>query len=97
MTPALLLALVTPASVAKAILGVAVGAGIGALHFRALWWSLGAGGGAGRFVARTALRWSLTIGLFGALALVGAPALLGGALGLLATRHLVLRKIGRLP
>ncbi|MBS1164552.1 MAG: N-ATPase, AtpR subunit [Proteobacteria bacterium] len=97
MTPALLLDLVTPAAVAKAILGAAIGAGIGALHFQALWWSLRAGDGAARFVARTALRWSLTIGLFGALALLGAPALLGGALGLLAARHIVLRKIGRLP
>lgn len=97
MTPALLLDLVTPAAVAKAILGVVVGVAIGTLHFHALWWSLRAGGGAARFVARTALRWSLTIALFGALALIGAPALLGGTLGLLAARHVVLRKIGRLP
>ncbi len=90
----MLLALVTPAAVAKVILAAAAGAGIGALHFCVLWWSLRTGGGALRFAGLAALRWSLTIALFVALALVGAPALVAGALGLLAVRHLVLRRIG---
>lgn len=90
----MLLALVTPASVTKVVIAAAAGAGIGALHFCVLWWSLKAGGGALRFAVLAALRWSLTIALFVVLALLGAPALVAGALGLLAVRHIVLRRIG---
>jgi F1F0 ATPase subunit 2 len=95
--PAMFAELVIAGPTIKALVGTAVGAGIGALHFGSLWWSVqaGADGGALHFIAMAALRWSFTIALFGALAMIGAPALFGGALGLLAARHVILRQIRR--
>lgn len=92
---AMLLDLVTAAALTKVIIAAAAGASIGALHFRVLWWSLSAGSGALRFVGLATLRWSLTIALFVALALIGTSALFAGTLGLLTVRHVVLRQIGR--
>mgnify|MGYP003136637674 CR=1 FL=1 len=84
------------APAAAAILGLMVGALLGLAHFGSLWWNvrLYTGGSAGRALAVQLLRLAILVAVFVGLAKLGAAALLAGALGLLVTRHLVMRRLG---
>ncbi|WP_296706017.1 ATP synthase subunit I [Rhodoblastus sp.] len=81
----------------NALFGLAVGALLGLAHFGSLWWNtrLYADGGFLRALAVQLGRFGLLIVVLAALAKIGAPALLGGALGVFFTRGLLLRRLGR--
>jgi len=79
------------------LLGLAVGLLLGLAHFGSLWWNVGllASGGALRALGLQLLRFTLLAGVLFGLAKLGAAALLGGGLGLLIARGLLLRRLGR--
>jgi F1F0 ATPase subunit 2 len=82
-----------------AVCGAVVGYGVGALYFGSLRWTAEAwvAGAVVRAVASQIGRLALVaIVLFG-LAKIGPAALLCGALGVLAARHVAVRRFGRSP
>lgn len=93
----ILTAAATPA--AGALLGLIVGTLLGLAYFGSLWWNarLYAGGGGFRALGIQMLRLVLLIGGLAGLAKLGALPLLAGALGLLAARSLLIRRLGRTP
>lgn len=77
---------------------LALGAGLGVLYFRGLWWNvrLFAGGGhAAWAIAAMAGRFALLGGALMAASLEGAMPLLTTAIGLFAARAVVVRRIRR--
>jgi F1F0 ATPase subunit 2 len=82
----------------SALFGLAVGALLGLAHFGSLWWNtrLYADGNFFRAFAVQSGRFGLLIVILAALAKIGAAGLLGGALGLVFARGLLLRRYGRI-
>ena len=80
------------------IVGAAVGIMTGLCYFGALWWNISflERGMAPRAIFLFLLRFTVLAAVFGGLAKIGALALLAGAGGLLAARHLLLRGSGKL-
>jgi len=75
---------------------VTVGAGIGVLFFRALWWNtrvIVGGGGVASAIALTLSRFALLGGLLTLSALEGAAPLLAASVGVFVGRFLVLRAL----
>lgn len=88
-----MIALLDP--IPAALLGAALGTVIGYAHFATLRLNVQlylSGGGAARALALQALRIALLAGGLGALAWLGAPALLGGMAGILLARRIVVRR-----
>lgn len=86
-----------PAPLVAGGIGLVTGALLGLVHFGGLWWNtqLYVSGGAIKAFVIQLLRFGiLLIGLF-ILAKMSAVALLSGALGLLLTRRLLIRKLGK--
>jgi F1F0 ATPase subunit 2 len=84
-------------SPAAAVLGFIVGALLGLIHFGTLWWNTQAytsGGNPFRALAVQILRFALLGIVFVGIAKLGAFPLLAGALGLLVSRGLLLRRLG---
>lgn len=87
------------AQILPAVAGLLAGMLLGAAHFGSLWWNtrLYATGTAARALVVQVLRLGvLACGLV-VLARFGAVALLAGALGLLLSRAVALRLVGRAP
>jgi len=78
---------------AQLVAGLAAGLALGALHFATLWWNtrLVTGAGPLRVTLVQVLRLLLLAAVLTGLARLGAAALLAGAAGLLAVRHVALR------
>jgi F1F0 ATPase subunit 2 len=78
--------------------GFVVGALLGLLHFCALWWNarLYGRGSALHALALHLARFALLLVVLAGLAKLGAPSLLAGALGLLVSRGLVMRRFGKI-
>ena len=76
--------------------GLIAGLFAGVLHFASLWWNtrLLVTGGAAKAVVMQLARFATTAAVLMALAKLGAPALLGGGLGLLWARGPLLRRFG---
>jgi hypothetical protein len=76
--------------------GFLIGAVAGLCYFASLWWNVGlfARGGALLGIVVQASRFAAIAGVFFVLAKFGAVALLSGALGLLFSRRLLLRRLG---
>jgi len=76
--------------------GLVAGLLAGAFHFGSLWWNsrLLITGGAAKAVAFQLARFAVSAAVLIALALLGAPSLLAGALGFLLARHFSLRAFG---
>ncbi len=87
-----------PALAAAAPFAVGLVAGLfaGLFHFASLWWNtrLLLTGGAAKAVLIQLARLAVTAAVLTALAKLGAPALLGGALGILLTRRPLLKRFG---
>ena len=84
-----------PAALLGAAFGTAFGTVLGYAHFATLRLNVRlylAGGGPMRALALQVLRIALLAGGLGALAWLGAPALLGGMAGVLLARRVVLRR-----
>lgn len=84
--------------VAGAAFGMAVGALLGLIHFGSLWWNttLYARGGAGAALMIQLARFAVLVLVLAGLARLGAVPLLAGAAGLIAVRHLVVRRLGKI-
>jgi F1F0 ATPase subunit 2 len=81
------------------LLGFAVGAPLGLVHFATLRWNTGLylGKGPALGLGLQVLRLAVLGTVFFLLARLGAVMLLSATLGLLAARHLLLRRTGALP
>jgi len=99
MTQALWLATGAHAPGLLILFGFAVGGLLGLLHFGALWWNarLYGNGSALQALALHLGRFALLLVVLAGLAKLGAPTLLAGALGLLVSRGLVMRRFGKIP
>ncbi|VWC82364.1 hypothetical protein BCO18175_02794 [Burkholderia contaminans] len=86
------------ASVAAAMLGVAVGLVLGAWHFGSLAWNgrLFAAGRVAYALGLQGARIAIAVAVLVALARLGAAAVVAGALGLLVARAVALRYAGAL-
>jgi F1F0 ATPase subunit 2 len=84
--------------IAGAVFGLAAGALLGLAHFGSLWWNTGlyARGGAAAALVIQLARFAVLGLVLAGLAHLGAMPLLAGALGLIAVRHLVVRRLGRI-
>jgi len=76
--------------------GLIAGLLAGAFHFGSLRWNsqLLITGGAAKAIAFQLGRFAVAVAVLSALATLGAPSLLAGALGFLLARHLSLRAVG---
>ncbi len=85
--------------VAAVALGLVVGGLLGLAHFSTLWLNtkLYARGGVGMALALQLVRFAVLVVVFYGLARLGALPLLSGALALIGARALVVRRLGRLP
>lgn len=83
-------------TIARVAAGLATGLFAGLLHFAGLWVNvrLLSSRGPLKAMALQLLRFGIVIGLFYALALLGASALLAGMTGLLLARQAVLWRLG---
>lgn len=83
----------------QVLAGLGVGAVLGLAHFASLAWNtrLYARGGAALGLAVQLARLALVVAVLYGLVRLGAGALLAGALGFLAARHVVMRRAGGLP
>ena len=86
----------TLAFASQLAVGLVAGLLAGAVHFGSLWWNsqLLIAGGAAKAVAFQLARFAVSAAVLIALALLGAPSLLAGALGFLLARHFSLRAFG---
>ena len=84
------------AFVGRLAVGLITGLLAGAFHFWSLWWNsqLLITGGAAKAVAFQLGRFAVAAAVLTALAELGAPSLLSGALGFMLARHLFLRAFG---
>jgi F1F0 ATPase subunit 2 len=88
------------APAAGVVLGLAVGAILGLIHFGSLRWNTRlylAGGSIALAFALQLARFAILAGAFILLARLGALPLLSGALGLLAARSYVVRRVESAP
>jgi F1F0 ATPase subunit 2 len=90
--------LITAVSVGQSILGVAFGALLGACYFQTLWWNvhLLTSGSAWRAIGLHILRFGVLVASLYAVSRFGAVPLIFAAMGVLAGRALVLRRVRRL-
>jgi len=81
---------------ANVAVGLIAGLFAGLFHFASLWWNtrLLLTGGAAKAVVMQLARFAMTVAVLMALAKLGAPALLGGAVGVLCARRPLLRRFG---
>jgi F1F0 ATPase subunit 2 len=86
----------TLAFACRLAVGLVAGLFAGAVHFGSLWWNsqLLCTGGAAKAVALQLARFAVSAAVLIALAMLGAPSLLAGALGFLLARHFSLRAFG---
>ena len=86
----------TLAFATRLAVGLVAGLLAGAFHFGSLWWNsrLLITGGAAKAVALQLARFAVAATVLTALAMLGAPSLLAGALGFLLARHFSLRAFG---